>query len=76
MPPPSSSLSIVCDHIRDFIRTGIDGITNSIEVSIGSPAGVTSDDSHLLNCFFTGSSHRASKRGRNRTMPGGFACSA
>ena len=27
MPPPSSSLSIVCDHIRDFIRTGIDGVT-------------------------------------------------
>ena len=52
MPPPSSSLSIVCDHIRDFIRTGIDGITNSIEVSIGSPAGVTSEDSHLLNLFF------------------------
>lgn len=52
MPVPASSLSRVCGHIRDFVRQGIEANANNVDVTIGSPAGLTTGEGHLLNLFF------------------------
>lgn len=55
MPVPPSSLSQVCDNVRDVINTGIDAVARGITVTIGSPAVVGALDSsadHHLNLFF------------------------
>lgn len=52
MPVPSSSLSVICDHIRDFVRTGIDAAANNVGVTVGSPGGLDTGTEHLLNLFF------------------------
>lgn len=61
MPPPPSFLSIVCEHVRGFVETGVDAVANSIEVSIGTPSMVIDDTTaDQLNLFFY------------RFEPGGF----
>lgn len=55
MPIPPSSLSQVCDNVRDVIRTGIDAVTRDINVTIGAPAVVGALENateHHLNLFF------------------------
>ena len=53
MPIPESSLSIICNSIRDFVNNGVNGVANNISVSIGSPATVSEDDGqHHINLFF------------------------
>ena len=55
MPVPVSTLSQVCDNLRDVIRTGIDAATRDIEVTIGAPAVLGALDGateHHLNLFF------------------------
>jgi hypothetical protein len=47
-----SSLSIVCEHIRQFVRTEIDAAANGLEVSIGAPAAIDTGSEHHLNLFF------------------------
>ncbi len=55
MPVPPSSLSQVCDNVRDVIRTGIDAVARDINVTIGAPAVVGAIEGateHHLNLFF------------------------
>ena len=52
MPLPASSLSVVCEHIRDFVRTGIGATASGVEVTIGAPGGLVASDEHRLNLFF------------------------
>lgn len=52
MPIPSSSLSIICDHVRDFVSSGIGAPANGIDVTIGAPAGLQLGTDHVLNLFF------------------------
>jgi hypothetical protein len=52
MPLPASSLSVVCEHIRDFVRTEIDAGVSGVEVTIGAPGGLATSDEHRLNLFF------------------------
>lgn len=61
MPLPESSLSIICNSISQFVRTGLNAAANNISVSIGAPAEVAdNDEDHRLNLFFY------------RFEPGGF----
>ncbi len=55
MPIPPSSLSEMCDNVREVIRTGVDAVARNIEVTIGAPAVIGALDSateHHLNLFF------------------------
>ncbi|MDR4518616.1 MAG: DUF4255 domain-containing protein [Nitrosomonas sp.] len=53
MPIPESSLSIICNAIGDFVRSGVNAATNNITVSIAAPAEVADDDDqHRINLFF------------------------
>lgn len=55
MPIPPSSLSQVCDNVRDVIRTGVDAVARNIKVPIGAPAVIGAIDNpteHHLNLFF------------------------
>ncbi len=60
MALPESSLSIVCNTIYSFVRLGLDAVANNINVSMGAPADVSTDEEHRLNLFFY------------RFEPGGF----
>ena len=53
MPIPESSLSIICASIRQLVDSGMNAVANNIDVSIGPPAEVdTDDDKHHINLFF------------------------
>ena len=52
MPVPVSSLSTICDNVRDVVGTGIDATSNGIEITIGAPAVAEDNDTHRLNLFF------------------------
>ncbi len=53
MPLPTSSLSIVCSSIVEFVRQGLDATNNSISVTIGAPAEVAKDNTqHRVSLFF------------------------
>lgn len=52
MPLPASSLSVVCEHIRDFVRTGIGASASGVEVTISAPGGLVPSEEHRLNLFF------------------------
>ena len=47
-----SSLSIVCEHIRQFVRTGVNAPANGLDVSVGAPAAIDAGGEHHLNLFF------------------------
>jgi hypothetical protein len=65
MPLPESSLSIICNSISQFVRTGLNAAANNISVSIGAPAEVAdNDEDHRVNLFFY------------RFEPGGFDADA
>ncbi len=51
MALPVSSLSEICSAVADFVRTGLDSVTNLIDVSVGIPADAVSSN-HLVNLFF------------------------
>ncbi len=51
MSLPVSSLSAICTAVADFVRSGLDTVTNDIDVSVGIPAEATSTK-HLINLFF------------------------
>ncbi len=63
MPLPESSISVVCNAIYDFVRTGVAAAANGISVTMGAPAKVADDSDtppHRINLFFY------------RFEPGGF----
>lgn len=53
MPLPESSLSVVCNSIAEFVRTGMAAAANNISVSLGPPAEMEDvADQHRVNLFF------------------------
>ncbi len=53
MALPTSSLSLVCRAVADFIGTGLSAQANNIRVLIGAPSeAAKTDDKHRLNLFF------------------------
>ncbi len=63
MPLPQSSISVVCNAVYEFVRTGVGAAANGITVTMGAPAKVADDSDtppHRINLFFY------------RFEPGGF----
>lgn len=53
MALPESSLSVLCNSISEFVRTGINAAANNIAVTLGAPSEVADDDDeHRVNLFF------------------------
>lgn len=53
MSLPSSSLSVVCRAVADFLRTDLEAAESSIQVMLGTPADAATDNGkHRLNLFF------------------------
>lgn len=53
MPLPVSSISVMCNQISTFVRSGLNAASNNILVSMGAPSEVAdSDDEHRVNLFF------------------------
>lgn len=53
MALPTSSLSISCNSIANFVRAGLDAANNNIQVMIGTPEeAAKKKNQHRLNLFF------------------------
>ncbi len=53
MALPTSSLSIMCAQVADFIRIGLDAAANNINVMIGPPSAAAQETTmHRVNLFF------------------------
>jgi len=55
MPLPQSSISVVCNAVYEFVRTGVGAAANGITVTMGAPARVADDNDsppHRINLFF------------------------
>nr|WP_067293213.1 DUF4255 domain-containing protein [Marinobacterium profundum] len=58
--PQTSSLSIICREVEDFVRNGLNAGGNDVSLSIGAPADLPAAPGHRVNLFFY------------RFEPGGF----
>jgi hypothetical protein len=52
MPVPASSLSAICDNVRNVLSAGMSAPENGVEITMGAPGALATFTENQLNLFF------------------------